>query len=127
MNNNEAKQTILEADSCFCKHGAYKDCHSGCKYREALDAAVKALEQEPFKPMVEIDLYSVIKQKHIEREVLDKIRAEIMDCLKALDEIEKFNIYLPNEISGRRLTYQQCLEFIDKYNAETEAEDGNVD
>ena len=32
---------------------------------------------EPFKPMVEIDLYSVIKQKYIEREVLDKIRAEI--------------------------------------------------
>ena len=47
MNNSEAKKTILEADSCFCKHGAYKDCHSGCKYREALDAAVKALEQEP--------------------------------------------------------------------------------
>lgn len=47
MNNSEAKQTILESDSCFCKHGAYKDCHSGCKYREALDAAVKALEQEP--------------------------------------------------------------------------------
>lgn len=33
--------------------------------------------QEQFKPMVEIDLYSVIKQKYIEREVLDKIRAEI--------------------------------------------------
>lgn len=47
MNNNEAKKTILEAESCFCKHGAYKDCHSGCKYREALDAAVKALEQKP--------------------------------------------------------------------------------
>lgn len=29
------------------------------------------------EPMVEIDLYSVIKQKYIEREVLDKIRAEI--------------------------------------------------
>ena len=42
----------------------------------ALDMAIKALEQEP-KPMVEIDLYSVIKQKYIEREVLDKIRAEI--------------------------------------------------
>ena len=34
-------------------------------------------EQEPCKPMVEIDLYSVIKQKYIEREVLDKIRVEI--------------------------------------------------
>lgn len=50
-------------------------------------------------------------------EMLDKIRAEITDCLKALDEIEKsgFNIYLTNEISGRRLTYQQCLGFIDKH------------
>lgn len=35
---------------------------------------LEALEQEP---MVEIDLYSVIKQKYIEREVLDKIREEI--------------------------------------------------
>jgi hypothetical protein len=54
--------------------------------------------------------------------VLEQIRAEIMDCLKALDEIEKsgLNIYLPNEISGRRLTYQQCLEFIDKYRKEQE-------
>ena len=53
---------------------------------------------------------------------LDKIRAEIVDCLKALDDIEKsgFNIYLPNEISGRRLTYQQCLEIIDKYKGESE-------
>ena len=54
--------------------------------------------------------------------VLDKIRAEITDCLKALEEIEKsgLNILLPNEISGRRLTYQQCLEFIDKYKSESE-------
>ena len=52
--------------------------------------------------------------------VLDEIRAEIESCLKALDEIEKsgFNIYLPNEMSGRRLTYEQCLGFIDKYKAE---------
>ena len=34
------------------------------------------LEQEP-KLMVGIDLYSVIKQKYIEREVLNKIREEI--------------------------------------------------
>ena len=55
-------------------------------------------------------------------DVLDKIRAEIMDCLKALDDIEKsgFNIYLPNEMSGRRVTYQQCIGFIDKYKAEGE-------
>jgi len=61
-----------------------------------------------------------MKQEYIEREVLDKIRAEIETCLNALDEIEKsgLNIYLPNEMSGRRLTYQQCLEFIDKYKTE---------
>ena len=66
MNNSEAKKTILEADSCFCKHGAYKDCHSGCKYREALDAAVEALEQEPTtKNDLGVDLVSrkeMIKQ-----------------------------------------------------------------
>lgn len=58
----------------------------------------------------------------IAADVLDKIREEIMDCLKALDDIEKsgFNIFLPNEISGRRLTYHQCLEIIDKYKTESE-------
>ena len=63
----------------------------------------------------------IIEQLRADRDrllgVFDKIKAEIMDCLNALDEIEKtgLNIYLPNEISGRRLTYQQCLEIIDKY------------
>lgn len=60
MNNNEAKKTILEAESCFCKHGAYKDCHSGCKYREALDAAVKALEQEP---TITLDVLKEIREE----------------------------------------------------------------
>jgi hypothetical protein len=79
------------------------------EFNEILNLAIKALEQEPFKPMVEIDLYSVIKQKYIERDILDKIRAEInkiynrdgnsFDCLNALDELK---------------------EFIDKYKAESE-------
>ena len=58
-------------------------------------------------------------------EIIDKMRAEITDCLKALEEIEKseLNIYLPNEISDRRLMYQQCLKFIDEYKAETEEQD----
>lgn len=50
-------------------------------YKELLKECYKVLPsvtpQEQFKPMVEIDLYSVIKQKYIEREVLDKISAEI--------------------------------------------------
>lgn len=74
--------------------------------QKSLDMAIEILEQE---------------------DILDKVRTEILDCLKALDEIEKsgLNIYLPNEISGRRLTYQQCLQFIDKYRAESEVKDGN--
>ena len=89
------------------------------KALEAEFATKKALEQEPFinKPCVSNGLC-----EHDKQNVLDKIKAEILDCLKALDEIEKSgpNIYLPNEISGRRLTYQQCLGFIDKYKAESE-------
>ena len=63
--------------------------------------------------------------EHDKNVALDKIRAEITNCLKALDEIEKsgFNIYLPNEMSGRRLTYQQCLRFIDKYKEESEPQE----
>lgn len=63
---------------------------------------LEALEQEQDKPMVEIDLYSVIKQKYIEREVLDKIRAEI----KAM--------------SGDIETIADVLAIIDKYRIESE-------
>ena len=67
-------------------------------------------EQEPFKPMVEIDLYSVIKQKYIEREVLDKIRAE----LHATAEMHMDGDYY--------LRDEWIDEYFDKYKAETEAE-----
>ena len=61
-------------------------------------------EQEPIKPMVEIDLYSVIKQKYIEREVLDKIRAEIIDkYMTATGEV--------NTVA------KGCLQILDKYKA----------
>lgn len=46
MTNQEAIKTLKEADTCFCKHGAFKDCHSRCKYKDALDMAIRALEQE---------------------------------------------------------------------------------
>lgn len=77
------------------------DCQSKHPIKEALYAARKALEQES-KPMIEIDLYSVIKQKYIEREVLDKIRAEI----KAM--------------SGDIETIADVLQIIDKYREESE-------
>ena len=79
---------------------------------------LEALEQEQDKPMVEIDLYSVIKQKYIEREVLDKIRAEIEEqVLESLSDggDDWFTAEKVNE----------CLDIIDKYKAESEEEDGN--
>ena len=63
-------------------------------------------EQEPSKPMVEIDLYSVIKQKYIEREVLDKIRAEIY-----------------NALSDGMIHKKTVLGIIDKYKAEIEPQE----
>ena len=69
----------------------------------------KPIEQEPFKPMVEIDLNSVIKQKYIEREVLDKISAEI----------RAYSIYVMPQY-GRTIREADVLHIIDKYKAETE-------
>lgn len=66
---------MTEEEKIICKsflHDA-DNTHSCNEYKLLMDL----LEQEPFKPMIEIDLYSVVKQKYIEREVLDKIRAEI--------------------------------------------------
>jgi hypothetical protein len=71
--------------------------------------AIRELEQEP---MVEIDLYSVIKQKYIEREVLDKIYADIQklrgcscSCSDGIiDDVE---------------------DILDKYKAESEVDNGD--
>lgn len=76
---------------------------------------LEALEQEQDKPMVEIDLYSVIKQKYIEREVLDKIRAEI--------EQSAFN-----DVNGSKfISVRRVNRIIDKCKVESEEEDGNGD
>jgi hypothetical protein len=72
---------------------------------------IKPLEQES-KPMVEIDLYSVIKQKYIEREVLDKIRAEIKGMTPT---------YHNHDWSITDLVpISEVLKLVDKYKAETE-------
>ena len=80
------------------------------------------ISETEIKSMTKVQNY-IRGYKDGKTDVLDKIRAEITDCLKALDEIEKlgFNICLPNEMSGRRLTYQQCLDIIDKHRAEVES------
>ena len=68
--------------------------------------------QEPIEPMVEIDLYSVIKQKYIEREVLDKIRAEIE---KAVWEDVVVSLDGTDEVRIPRLDPDDVFEIIDKY------------
>lgn len=68
------------------------------------------VKQEPFEPMVEIDLYSVIKQKYIEREVLDKIRAEI-EAIIGEHNWDDYD-FCSGLICARKI--------IDKYKAESE-------
>ncbi len=103
------KSYIGESNCTDCKYYGTETCQS----RESHKMAIKALEQEQGKPMVEIDLYSVIKQKYIEREVLDEIRAEIEEqVLESLSDggDDWFTAEKVNE----------CLEIIDKYMAESE-------
>lgn len=78
-------------------------------------------EQEPIKPMVEIDLYSVIKQKYIEREVLDKIRAEILRKSYGGFELgEGFR-------DGYNTAMVRVLNILDKYKSESEADNRDDD
>ena len=81
--------------------------------------------QEPIEPMVEIDLDYVIKQKYIEREVLDKIRAEIETKYGQCDICEYFENYdyEENDISEYRPigNIADILQIIDRYRAESEA------
>lgn len=78
---------------------------------------LEALEQEQDKAMVEIDLYSVIKQKYIERDVLDKIRAEMLEEM------------IPHSGTGEEVIQayadglKKGLEILDKYKPESEVED----
>ena len=62
--------------------------------------------------MVEIDLYSVIKQKYIEREVLDKIRAEIEQITDTMGV--SYNQYVSKI---------DVLHILDKYKAESEGKE----
>ena len=103
----------------------YKLCIPPTVYYDLLaDVREVEEEQESFKPMVEIDLYSVIKQKYIERDVLDKIRAEIETKYGKCDICEYFvdYDYNENDISEYRPIgdIADILQIIDGYKAETE-------
>lgn len=130
-NECQSKHPIKEALYAARKALEQKPCEDAVSRAEVLNlvrlnafhakSQIKAIEnmpsvtpQEHFKPMVEIDLYSVIKQKYIEREVLDKIRAEIMK----LDDIN------PDYPMDRtiHISRNEVLQIIGKYRAESEEE-----
>lgn len=99
---------MTEEEKIICKsflHDA-DNTHSCNEYKLLMDL----LEQEQFKPMVEIDLDYVIKQKYIEREVLNKIRAEIENDW----QLKKY----PSSPFSCGL--RRAIEIIDKYKAESE-------
>lgn len=46
MTKEKAVKTLKEANRCFCRWGAYKDCHSKCDYKDALDLVIGTVEAE---------------------------------------------------------------------------------
>lgn len=85
---------------------------------KAIENMPSVTPQEQFKPMVEIDLYSVIKQSYIEREVLDKIRADIEAVIQKETVVDKSGGEYEHIVS--KLDPDDVLQIIDKYKAESE-------
>ena len=85
------------------------------EYEEMTKPLDREVEQEP---MVEIDLYSVINQKYIEREVLDKISAEV----KALSpEPTAYDVVDGNPVKDAVWEIiGDVRQIIDKYKVESE-------
>ncbi len=88
----------------------------------ALTEGATVSDKEQDKPIVEIDLYSVIKQKYVEREALDKIRADIIDEKDfAYADFDRYK----EEVLGAevdelpdddfRFGMERAIEVIDKY------------
>lgn len=97
---------------------------------EAFEMAAKALEQEQDKPMVEIDLYSVIKQKYIERDVIDKIIADIIDEKDfAYADFDRYKEEVLGAESDElpdddfRYGMERAIEIIYKHKAESEGKE----
>lgn len=73
--------------------------------------AVEALKQTAAEPMVEIDLYSLVNQTYVKREVLDKIKAEITELD---DELCQHPVIDDADHEVHR-AYTECIYIIDKY------------
>ena len=82
---------------------------------KAITQLPSVTSQEPFKPMVEIDLDYVIKQKYIEREILDKIRAEIKGMTPTYHN--------PDWSITDLVPISEVLDVVDKYKAEVEPQE----
>ena len=89
---------------------AFKDDTDYDNFFAFVDSLPSVTPQEP-KPIVEIDLYSVIKQKYIEREVLDKIRAEIEDWQTDVRD---------NDAEIYDFIFERIYEIFDEYKAGSE-------
>ena len=115
LTKKDAIHKLVDA-KCFLER--YSNPHD--KWTEAINIGIEAIEivmdqedQEPFEPMVEIDLDYVIKQKYIEREVLDKIRAEIKK--------QQYGYMGGTDYEeGVRFGLMLAHQILDKYKAETE-------
>lgn len=100
--------------------GMVEDNHNS-DYDTALQMGIKALEQEPIDYKAQYEKFSkkteiVISQLRTDRDrlldVLDKIRAEIMDTGAYEQEVNGKTEFL------KGINY--CLSIIDKYKAESE-------
>ena len=127
----EATREVTRKDRIYCLKASsdyHRELCEECRFYPNCDHVtqddmteltikdLETLEQEPFKPMVEIDLYSVIKQKYIEREVLDEIRTEIEEQV-----FESLSDGGDDWFTAEKVN--ECLEIIDKYKAESEVKE----
>ncbi len=108
------KEKLIKADIASIENKVRHAFNQGYDlgFKDGKEKA-KPLAQEPFKPMVEIDLDYVIRQKYIEREVLDKIRAEIEETYMNIT-------YQENSYKKATWGLRKALEIIDKYKGESE-------
>ena len=107
------KEKLIKADIASIENRVRHAFNQGYDlgYKEGKESA-KPQEQEPFKPMVEIDLDYVIKQKYIEREVLDKIKADLYKLYN--DRPSDYNH------SQRTELFCEVIKILDKYKSERE-------
>lgn len=160
MSREEAYKTIKENLCAMCAYGSQcmESCDiSSCDNRDAIKALeqepkivpiaeikfdedklkelvnkafLTVTQQEPFKPMAEIDLNSVIKQDIINRYKAEseKKRASVLERARVLDKIrtEINDIAFDwQEIDGEHeslmvVELNDALNIIDKYKAKTE-------